>query len=254
MPPAVTFFLVCSWLCILIFSELCAEATLSIQGGSALHGGDEAQAQQLQERTNERKIERAKNLPSGTAVIQAPTYHGFQGPGILFTYGFKTVTSPAPKDLKYTFKWHCCSSSDCTLVCPLGEKGKSQTSADKHLKITHSIIGQQPGTVVDLQNSTASCVDNEVEEAQIGAPRVKHLNLALTGGGGGGGEGLGSEKKKTSCTWFAGYQYSTCSNDSDGPGAGSVWTAGWRTVYQKRQRNLQGRTGPLFQYVCRDHY
>jgi len=61
----------------------------------------------------------------------------------------------------------------------LGLEGKSHSRANKHLNDCHSIVGQQPGTAVALQNRDALRLVVESEETQIGAPRVKLLTTSL---------------------------------------------------------------------------
>jgi hypothetical protein len=155
------------------FSVVCAEAMASKEAALVLDCGDEAQ--QVQERKNEG----AKNLPAGTALIKAPSLTAGGQQGILFLNGFKSFTSPTPKNPQDTFKWHCCAASDCKFVAPLGLTGKSHSRANKHLNDSHSVVGQQPGTAVALQNRDALRSVVESEETQIGAPRVKFLTTAL---------------------------------------------------------------------------
>jgi len=154
---------------------VCAEAMTSKEAALVLDCGDEAQ--QVQERKNEG----AKNLPAGTAVLKAPALTAGGQQGILFLNGFKSFTSPTPTNLQETFKWHCCAVSDCKFVAPLGLEGKpeSHSRVNKHLNDSHSVVGQQPGTVVALQNHDALCLVVESEETQIGTPRVKFLTTPL---------------------------------------------------------------------------
>ena len=155
------------------FSVVCAEAMSNKEAALVFDYGDEAQ--QVQERKNEG----AKNLPAGTAVIKAPALTAGGQQGILFLNGFKSFTSPTSKNPQDTFKWHCCAASDCKFVAPLGLTGKSHSRANKHLNDSHSVVGQQPGTAVALQNRDALRSVVESEETQIGAPRVKFLTTAL---------------------------------------------------------------------------
>jgi len=155
------------------FSVVCAEAMSNKEAALVFDYGDEAQ--QVQERKNEG----AKNLSTDTAVIKVPTLTPGGQQGILFLNGFKSFTSPTPTNLQETFKWYCCATSDCKFVVPFGLEGKSHSRADKHLNDSHSVVGQQPGTTVALQNRDALCLVVESEETQIGTPRVKFLTTGL---------------------------------------------------------------------------
>jgi len=75
--------------------------------------------------------------------------------------------------------WHCCATSDCTFQSPLGSNCLSHSGAHKHLKTEHDIVGQQSGTAAAKHNAAAACLVVEAEGTQIGAPRVKNLNIAL---------------------------------------------------------------------------
>jgi len=141
------------------FSVVCAEAMTIKEAALVFDCGDETQQVQ------ERKIEGAKNLPTDTVVVEAPA-GGQQG--TLFLNGFKSFTSPTPTNPQETFKWHCCAASDCKFVTPLDLEGKSHSCADKHLNDSHSVVGQQPGTVVALQNRDALRLVVESRGDQIG--------------------------------------------------------------------------------------
>jgi len=75
--------------------------------------------------------------------------------------------------------WHCCATSTCEFLCPLGDNGKSHSAANGHLKAKYDIVGQQLGTAVVRTTATATRLVVESEETQIGAARVKNLNTAL---------------------------------------------------------------------------
>jgi len=75
--------------------------------------------------------------------------------------------------------WHCCATSVCEFLCPLGDNDKSHSPANGHLKAKNDIVGRQPGTVVARTTAAATWSVVESEETQIGAARVKNLNTAL---------------------------------------------------------------------------
>jgi len=88
------------------FSVVCAEAMTSKEVAWVLDCDNESQ--QVQERKNEG----AKNLHAGTALIKA----------LALTAG--VFTSPTPTNPQETFKRHCCATSNCKFVAPLGLEGK----------------------------------------------------------------------------------------------------------------------------------
>jgi len=94
-------------------------------------------------------------------------------------YGFKTVGASVPRDTRRTYTWHCCATSACEFLCPLGDNGKSHSATNGHLKAKHDIVGQQQGTAVARTTTAATRLVVESEETQIGAVRVKNLNTAL---------------------------------------------------------------------------
>ena len=123
------------------------------------------EGEQLQQRRNER----VKSLPLGTAGIKPPpvlTSSG-QPQSILFVHGVKSITSPVPRDPKDTYKWYCCATSDCAFQTPLGAVGYSHVTAHKHLKDSHGIVGQKPGTAVAREKGDAARVVMESEKVQI---------------------------------------------------------------------------------------
>jgi len=57
--------------------------------------------------------------------------------------------------------WHCCSTSACEFLCPLGDStsnGKSHSAVNGHLKAKQDIVGQQPGTAVARTTAVTTCV------------------------------------------------------------------------------------------------
>jgi len=154
-------------------SVVCAEAMASKEAMLVLDCSNKAQ--QVQKRKNEG----VKNLMADTALIKAPALTAGGQQGILFLNGFKSFTSPTQTNPQESFKWHCCVASDFKFVAPLGLEGKSHSRANKHLNDSHSVVGQQPGTAVALQNSDALRLVVQSEETQIEAPQVKFLTTTL---------------------------------------------------------------------------
>ena len=90
-----------------LFSGMC-RATANKEAALVLDCGDEAQ--QVQERENEG----AKNLPAGPALIKAPSLTAGGQEGILFLNGFKSFTSPTPKNPpRYVWYYVCVSRWFC---------------------------------------------------------------------------------------------------------------------------------------------
>jgi len=75
--------------------------------------------------------------------------------------------------------WHCCATSACEFLCPLGDNGKSHSAANGHLKAKHDIVSQQPGIAVARTTAAETRLVVESQETQIGAARVKNLNTVL---------------------------------------------------------------------------
>ena len=106
--------------------------------------------------------------------------NGDQELGVLWSSGIKTTTNV--KDSSNKIEWQCAAREDCVQgqhKFGLGVKGHSNTSALKHLREVHGIVGQEPGSVVAVRNKLEMMARKQADIDKIGKPRVAMLAAAL---------------------------------------------------------------------------